>query len=649
MSFEYTRVDTRARDRENAKNKNGRKSETKALRWWDGDKSEVHARVQPIAKRIFTASTSRRTRLLYNALMYGDVDPYEYYDAQSTGDLGRAHVRYNLVKNLVHSAGSLIGKNRPRPLFMPDGGTHDDLRKGEALTRYVGGVYDDARVHEKGEVVFRDAALHGTGFWGFPIDWRKKRVTCEWIFPGEMLIDELDGVKEEPSQMHRRRIMPREELLELYPKKEREIEAAPGVRQTSRLIVTDRVEVLESWHLPSAYGAKNGLHAITIDGATLDVEEWDEDWFPIVPFRWAHGPLGYWGQGLADEAGSIQRSVNRILADIDESQRLFAVPLIFEPAEAQISEDDLLVNEIARRVKYYGSQVPQFATPPAMAADVYSHLQWLVSSAYDMTGINQSTAQGDKQPGLESGEAIREAQDVTGGRLQQTGQRWESAHLQCARVIVGQSKRLYKQSDDLEVLVRGKRGGLDRVLWKDVDLDADRFRLKVFEVSQLPTTPAARLERLDAWHDRGIIKDDKYLELANIPDTEEERALETAGIDLVRSTVDAIKSRGKFDDSMLLPPEINAQMAIETIRDEIVRAVLEQVPPERVELLRSLMASVTNQMARQAALPPPGAPPGPPPGQGAPPPGPGGPPPPQGPPGPPQAPPGPPQAPPMAA
>jgi hypothetical protein len=637
MSTQLVRVDRRALDRGKNRRAALRESESAKYRWWRGDEDTTHDRVWVVAKRLWDQNRRYRTRLLYNSLMYGDVDPFLYFDAQNTLDEGRSYVRYNLVKNIVHTAMSLVGKNRPRPLFMPDGGTHDDLRKGEALTRWCGGVYDDARIHEKGEVVFRDAALHGDGHWAHRIDKKKKALTCDRVFPANLLIDEVEGAEENPPQIHERRILPRETVWELYggndDEIDRAIETAERVQTRSRLSVSDSIVVLESYHLPSCYGAKNGLRSVCLQGATLEVEEWNEDWFPYVTFRWAHSALGFRGEGIADEVGNIQRSVNRILCDIDESIRLFAVPLIFEPAEAQISEDDLLVNEIARRVRYYGAQVPQFATPQAMSPDVYAHAWKLVSAAYDMTGVNQSTAQGDKQPGLESGEAIREAQDVTGGRLQPVGQRWESAHMQNARVITGQSKRLFAAGSDIEILAKGKRGGLDRIKWSDINLGEDAYRLDLFEISSLPNTPQAKMQALNEQFDRELITREEYRELSNMPDTEEERRRATSSLDHALSVVAAIKKTGKYDiDTMAPPPEIDGGSCYKIVQQEIVAAQLEQVPAERIALLRTYLDAIADQMNRQAALPPPGtppAPPAPPPGQG--PPGPGGPP-----PGPPQ-------------
>ncbi len=50
-----------------------------------------------------------------------------------------------------------------------------------------------------------------------------------------------------------------------------------------------------------------------------------------------------------------------------------------------------ITNEIT--VNKYSGDPPQFSTPPAMAPDVYSFLQWLIDDCYKELGLSQLSAQ----------------------------------------------------------------------------------------------------------------------------------------------------------------------------------------------------------------------------------------------------------------
>ena len=65
------------------------------------------------------------------------------------------------------------------------------------------------------------------------------------------------------------------------------------------------VKVIESWHLSSGPKAKDGKHTICTN-ATLFKEDYDKEYFPFVFFRWNVRPVGFFGQGLAEQLQGLQ-------------------------------------------------------------------------------------------------------------------------------------------------------------------------------------------------------------------------------------------------------------------------------------------------------------------------------------------------------
>jgi hypothetical protein len=606
-----------------AKNRLSEREGDKGTRWWIGAEETLHERVWHVAGKIHKNLESRRLRNFRHARTYADIDVDALLRGRPEDDGGRIAIGYNVTKSNIQTAASIIAKNRPQTMFLTDGGDYKTFSKAAKLTRYVAGVMSTAKIHPKTERVFTDGGSYGTGALHLWADEEKKRVSAEWVFLNEILVDEIEGLRETPSQIHRRKYVPRDSLLEQYPDHEEAIlKTANDLKANDAgRTVGDVVPVIESWHMRSGPNASDGLHTICVEGATLFSEPYEKDYYPIIFWRWDHAPIGFWGIGISDELESIQRMINRTLSTIDEAQELVGVPVIWEPVTAQVSEDDLYTNELARRIRYFGDQRPQFDTPPSVAPELYQHLQWLIQSSYQVTGVPQATASGEKEPGLDSGIAQRERQDIVGGRFQVVGQRWEEFFVEIAEVIVDLSRDLAKATKDLSITAE-RDGKLTRINWKDVDLDKDRFRIQPFEVSALPQTPAGRLQTLSEWFQSGLISREVFMQLSRIPDIEQDRARQTATVDLVLATVTKIKDDDAYTNDDKPIPEMNLELASQLVTQETVVAKLQGIPDETIELLRAYNEDIKAEKARQDAAAAANAPPSPPQdqSQGAPPP-----------------------------
>ncbi len=585
------------------------------LRWWTEPAETLHESVQAVAKRIWDNLSRKRLENYVYARMYNNVDLERQFSSTGTIDGSGGYsdwnssgrIELNVVQNCVDMAASMVAKNRPRPMFLTDGADYKTLQKAEKLTRYVAGVIDDCGLYAKWERVFTDGGVGGTGFAKFYVE--DQHIKAERVHPNEILIDELEGAREKPSQIHQRKLMSRDELCEMFPDSEEQIYSANADKRAETRSVSDLIPVVESWHLPSKKGAKDGLHCITIAGATLMREVYTKDYYPIIPWRWYPSTLGYWGRGIAQEIGSIQRAINRTLSDIDESTENVAQAILWVPLGSNISEDTVLSNEIGRMGKYAGPQPPTFNNPPAQAEDVYSHVKWLVEAAYNIIGVNQSMAQGQKQPGIESGAGIREATDIASGRLQVIGQRAEQWFIDATYIIVDMSKDMYGADKSLSVSVKQKYGdGLERLKWADVDMDEDRFTITVFPVSGLPSTPSGRLQATAEYAQAGFFPKEWVMALNDFPDMKRFTRLETATQDLTQATVSKIKETGVYGIDLKPMDQMNLEEAYSIATKECVAARVEGCDEKTIALL----IQYANEIQRLMPPPPGAAPPGPP-------------------------------------
>lgn len=617
------------------------------LRWWDGSTDTMWERVQAVTTRIEQNMSGRRRQNYLHALMYQDVDPVSVYGYSAdqmdrTGDFGSSsRVTLNVIQNAVDTATSMIAKNRPKPMFLTDGSDYKTFKKAEKLTKYVSGVIDDARVYPIAERAFTDGCVYGTGALKFYRSTDNKKLCCEWVFLGEILIDDLEGLRERPSQLHQRKYMSRDELVAMFPKYEKEIRAVDTDVNNSLAgkSIADVIPVVESWHLETGPKAGDGKHAFSISGCTLLSEPYTKPYYPILFWRMYHSTLGFWGRGFCHAVGRIQRTINKILRVIDQSQDLIGVPVYMVPKTAMVKWDHLLANDIGRAIEFFGETPPSVVTPPVVVPqEIYQHVWALEQRAYNILGVNQNMAQGQKQPGVESAVGQREATDTAQGRFQVVGQRFEDFFKEIADVIVDMSKDL----DDPEINV-DERGELTRISWSEVDMERDKFKISVYPVSQLPTTPTGRMETLGELKADGSIDQAEYMRLLDMPDLKQATNLETATVAVVAAQLDKIRETGEYRAEWKPSAKFNLaqaeQMAVKMYVDSIRRgvdvdslALMDQYIDDIQYLIRG--QAPPTPPAPAAGGPPPdmgGAPP-PEMGGGAapPPPGPPGPPPPQG-------------------
>lgn len=583
------------------------------LRWWRAPPDILHERVWAVAERIRKNSAWRWRRNFMYLLMYGDIDAnavYRHYDSLGAMDGEVGAIQLNVVQNAVDTAASLIAKNRPEPLFITDGAEFEDRVKAEDLTRYVAGVFEEADVYEKAQRAFTHAALFGPGALKFYPDEGRARIACEVVPIVEILVDELDGVDEHPTQLHHRKHYPRDVLAEMFPDSRDEILAANSDTRSNVVAQTvgDRIPVVESWHLRSGPKADDGLHTICIENATLRSERYDKDDYPIIFWRWYPASIGFWGRGIVQEIEGIQRSINRRLRSIDEAEEL-APPLWVVNRSAQVEWAQLLNNELGRVVEFTGPDAPAPVVPQILPPEVYQHLWNLVSRAYEIVGISQGMAQGQKPPGVESAAAVREVADIASGRFQQVGQRWERFFTRIADVIVDLSKDLYTRNAKLAVRVKDE-DALETIEWKDVDMDRDRYRIQVYEISALPATPQGRLAAVTEYMQAGWIPKEAAMSLLNVPDLKRFTNLETSTIDLVQKTIGRIKRKKIYNAEMKPISQMNLALAMQIATMEKVRAKYQNLNDDTLNRLDLYLADLADLMKQQAPPPAPPPPPG---------------------------------------
>ncbi len=584
--------------------------------WWLETEDKIWNAVEGAVSILESCQVARRMLNIKFARLYSNMEAlgYPYANMLNSGQDNSSsnRVTMNVIQSVIDACGAKIAKDQPKVTFVTTGADDYFLKLRAAnLTKYMSGLMKEAEVYDNCELVFRDACVVGTGFLYIHIDEDDKQIKTEWCACDEIRIDELDGMKQKPRSIHRVTLVPRDRLILQHPDKEDKILSAQAALQGKVAIqsTTEMVRVIESWHLKGTKKAKDGIHAVTIENCTLVFEPYNKDYFPIVAFRWMNRPLGYFGRSITEEIMTLQVEINKIMRTIQQCQELAAVPMIFVPNEAEIAEDVIMSNIIARMVPYSGGTPPTWITPTAQNQEVYQYLDNLIQKTFQVVGLSQTAASGMKPAGVDSAVAIREVSDIETGRFALVANRWEKFFVDIARIMTDLSKDLYAKEPDLKVAFSEKKL-LKEIKWKDVDLKEKPFDIQTFPTSQLPDTPAGRIQTITEYIQNQWISKERGMELLNLdPDLEQEVNIQTSTIRLTEKWLSEMVEDGIYHKP---EPLMNLQQSQQLAQGIYTMLLHDNAPDDKLQLVRQYILECSNSLSPPVAPPQPGLPPAPP-------------------------------------
>lgn len=525
--------------------------------WYDapqgagaGEES-VHSLLFPHVRSLERDQEEIHAMNLLNARLYYNRELLAFgWDDETTSQFGPLnHNLENLIQSVVDTLVSRIGKNRPKATIVTRGADFDVYLKGRQLDKYLWGEFQRQDLHRKGEMVFLDALIYGTGVLKVDIDAYDKDIFTERVNPDEIVVDQRECVSnKEPMQLHHRRLVSRMWLKETYGDLGDDILYAISEAQSKNFVYTslrhpneDQIVIIESWKLPTRKGAGDGRHTICIENCTLLDEEYTRDTFPFVFFRW-HDVPGFYGRSLVGDLLDYQIRLNELNEDIREGQNRMCVPRIFIDAGSEILGSKL-DNTIGRAIKFRGTP-PIESTWQAFNPEIYNERDRIRDSAFRFAGVSEMAASNKlpTQARLDSSEALREYNAIEDERFNHQAQAYEAFFIDVAKQLIELSSELYSGMDvDRENNYRS-RHLVQQIKWSDVDLEADAYILQVSASSIINMTPAARKDKLNEWAAAGVITQEQYKAWSGDPDLERMVDLMSASHDYIQAAVDKLLS-----------------------------------------------------------------------------------------------------------
>jgi hypothetical protein len=489
----------------------------------------------------------------------------------------RQRLSLNVVKNAIDGWVNLICQSRPHITFLTKGADWGLQKKARLRTRFVEAHFHANKAYALGNRVAKNAGIFGAGF--VHVIKADGRIEYDVCLPGEVRVDPYESLAGDPRSLYRVRTIDRYVAAARWPEHAKAILAAKGVGGGTN---SDRLPFVDAWHLRSGPKADDGVHAQILPGVctvAFDEYRWDE--FPVIAFRFDDAPLGWYGQGIAEELSGIQYEINVILRTIQSNMWSGGNLKVAVEAGSNVQSSQLS-NELGCPVIEYVGTAPHFFAHDVASPQLFSHLQYLEQKAYDTTGISQMSAQSMTPFASMSGRARIVAATEYSKRFITCQQRYEDLFQAMAERTLEAAADLAEDGQNLVVVFPG-RDYLEQISYEDVAGEKDDFDCEAWSASLAGETPAARLAQIEQMLTMGMIDLAGAMYLYEVPHDLRAFMEETlAPIELAREAIDRIIEDGV---PMTPTPMMDLARAMKSAQLWYQRGVLRNVDPERLHML----------------------------------------------------------------
>lgn len=587
-----------------------KKNDSSPFKWWNAanDKDLVQQQLSTTeylkrTNQIRVRQDSIFSRLFSGKPLYNFLASNATLDNSNQLPIGRptANVVYSCIDTLV----SRITQDRPKPIFLTDGGNYKERKMAEEANAFIQGEFYRLKAYDLGALMLRDACIFGNGFLKvFP---KHDKVHLERTIETELLTDFNDAYYDKPQQLIQIKLVDRSVIMEMFPDSADMIEGAVqgNVDQTPRSTetISDQIIISEGWHLPSGPDSKDGLHTMVCSDGLIFQEEWTKDKFPFVRFGYNPNPVGFFAQGLTEILMPGQMEIYRMLIVASQSLELMGVPRVLIDEMSKILETSFN-NRVGSIIKYRQTP-PQFVSAESNSPEIYQWIQWLIQNAYQMAGISAMSAQGTKPAGLNSGESIREFDDIQNDRFAALGKRYQNVYTDLANQVIGCASDIAEQTGKYSTVFPGK-DGIREVDFKNIRLLKNNYVIQLYEESSLPKDPAGRQAKLSEMLAAGEITSQEFRRLSNLPDLQQSDRLAASLEERILHALDEIVENGDKnyadiapDNFMLDPSDLATTLCVNYIN----LYATQNLEEEKMQVLRNWFTQV--QTLKQAANPPP--------------------------------------------
>lgn len=617
-------------------------------RWWKQEGAGLATEVVSICDALESDYGGRRQRALQSLRLYENrvlkgLYAGAYSQANVASDTAKEvdDLVFPLYKSLVHTAQAKIaGKQKPRPMFLTNGGDWKAQRRAKKLDKFVEAVLHQPQGRylngwQLALDVYIDCLVWGVGVIKVFPDIEEERICLERKFPFELYCDVQEARSGSPLNLFDVYPCDRDIALATFAPgydpedqnpddeeyvKGAAIENAEAIDDEDETYggtrrVAQQIRLREAFRLPLS-SKLPGKHAVVTNGVALVEEDWTRPDFPYVILRWTGDRIGFFGAGLVEESESQIEEINRAAQRIQERMIIAASKRVYYE-ENSIDTEALESNEAETLVAVKpGSQIPVETVPTPFNQMELEYLGFHFLKLYDTSGISHATATAKNEPGVTSGVAIQNLNDMQSELFAPKSRAYEDAFVGLGRQIVWCADEL---GGKLEVKLPALTA-LKSLKFSDAKMKDHEFHVVVAPVSSMPNDPAGRIDLAEKMFNTGLIGPETQKRMASMPDVEYELQRENAEYNYLEDVIDRFSDADEGERVYESPEGFlsNKVGAIQQFGQAYFDAKLKKAPEHVLELFRRYIkeldkmitraAEAAAQQAAAAAMPPAGAP-----------------------------------------
>lgn len=572
-----------------------------SYRWWEASEEDAHGAV----KLYMDTLEDQQSHLFDQHKEYLEIytgREMEGNKFSSLRDKGAIKdLRMNVTQSAINTARSKLTLQKPRVYFTTEGGTSKNRRRTKRLQKFNDAVWYAEQVLQKMSLCFLDGQVFGTA--ALKIHVKDGRVLFERVQEGELIIDENVGRHDELRTLGQRKMRAVEWLKARYPNAGDKIDTITMDGDGNR--VTERVEVVEMWHLPSGPKAKDGRHVICIDGCTLDYEKWKRDSFPFSFFRWQEKAHGFRGQGVVEQAKVLQQHLNSLLKSYEEALQYTNHPFWLEHEDSKLNDEDMEV-DAGNRYQWGGNKEPSFRFFPAAHPQVIEHMRWISEQIYALVGVSLMSAQGQRLTSHMTGAAQRQHYQTESVRFATVMEAYQQFAVDIVTCTVD---ALVEAKDDEVTYSYASKDSAEKISWKQIKEDMENVLVRPWPSNSLMDTPEGRMQTANEMMALGMPAEYVQAMVVDDPSFETYKPMPV----LQMETIDMIIDELVFGEEYIPPDDfLSPDMCLLRGQHHMLQFKLQKIPEEQLEGLTRWMGEVADlkkkiqaeAMAQQAAMQP---------------------------------------------
>ncbi len=572
--------------------------------WFELDQNKAHEELYSTFEQIRKRSAAKKERdtLNYRLFHNQDLGKITGNKRDDVTDL----LVFNVVQTITDTIVSKIGKNKPRITFLTDKGSWKQKKKAENLDMFIQGQFLKSKVYAKTPSILKRACVYGDGFGKLYSNLKSKEICLDVKHTGNLYVDDIESVYGEARTLYEITGVSTHYLKAMYPEHAKKIDEACKIDLSDILSLTgsatyktSMVALIEAWRLPSYKGAGDGRHIIALSNVSLLDEEWKYSYFPFPSIKFSEKLLGWWGVGIPELIEGIQWELNRTATQIKKSIKRAAVPRVFYEYSSDVLKQ--MTNNPGEFVGY--SKIPPtIATAVAVNSDVFNHLDRLFGKAFEVNVVSASSFTSKKPAGLNSGIAIREANDVETERFATLQSVYDDLHLDIAQQMMDRAKEIAAIDKNYSILAKAQDGAI-QIKWKEVDMDEDAYIMQPYPTNLLPQHPAGRLEKVIEMVNSEMLTKQEGRSLLDYPDIKAITSLDNAKLNDIMLTLNKIIEDGEYNRP---EPYQDLAMGIQYAQAFYLTYKHQDIDQENLDLLQKWMEEA-NVLIDMMTAPPQGS------------------------------------------